>query len=94
MVTIDIRHKVADFARWKQVFDSARDARRAAGELACRVYVTHGSQDDVMVSMDWESLDRARAFLALPKLQEGMTAAGVIGMPKILILDLRDAYRT
>jgi hypothetical protein len=94
MVTIDIRHKVGDFARWKHVFDSAREVRRAAGEIACRVYITHGSKDDVMVSMDWESLDKARAFLAKPELQQGMAAAGVIGMPKILILELRDGYQT
>jgi hypothetical protein len=92
MVTIDIRHRVGDFDAWKAVFDSAREARRAAGEVACRVYLAHGSSNDVLVSMDWESLDRAKAFLAHPKLMDGMTRAGVIGMPKILILEQRDSY--
>ena len=52
MVTIDIRHKVEDFATWKAVFDAARDVRREAGELACRIYTVHGSETDVMVSVD------------------------------------------
>jgi hypothetical protein len=94
MVTIDIRHKVSDFATWKSAFDSARDKRRAAGERSCRVYLTHGSKDDVLVSMDWESLERAQAFLALPSLMEGMKAAGVREMPKISILQPVDGYDT
>lgn len=93
MVTIDIRHKVSDFAQWKAIFDAARDARREAGEVACRVYLAHGTRDDVLVSMDWSSLEQAKTFLAHPKLMEGMTRAGVIGMPKILILEAQDGYR-
>ncbi len=92
MVTIDIRHKVTDFASWKAAFDGARDVRREAGERACRVYLAHGSHDDVLVSMDWESLEKAQAFLAHPGLMEGMKAAGVREMPKILILRPVDGY--
>ena len=92
MVTIDIRHKVEDFATWKAAFDSARDVRRQAGEIACRVYTVHGGTTDVLVSMDWESLDKARAFLASPKLMEGMSKAGVREMPILLILQQHDSY--
>ena len=62
--------------------DAARDVRREAGELACRIYTVHGSETDVMVSVDWVSLERAREFLASPKLMEGMDRAGVREMPK------------
>jgi hypothetical protein len=92
MVTIDVRHKVKDFQVWKKMFDGAADARRAAGERACRIYLRHGSTDDVLVSMDWESLERAQAFLASPKLMEGMQAAGVRELPKITILQRVDSY--
>ena len=43
MVTITVRHKVADYEKWKAVFDRARQVRREAGELGCRVYTRHGS---------------------------------------------------
>ncbi|MFO0042029.1 MAG: antibiotic biosynthesis monooxygenase [Pseudomonadota bacterium] len=92
MVTIDVRHKVRDFERWKQMFDGAAGARRAAGELACRIYLRHGSADDVLVSMDWESLERAPAFLASPELAAGMQAAGVREMPQIALLRRVDHY--
>jgi hypothetical protein len=93
MVTIDVRHKVKDFGHWKRVFDSAAEARREAGELACRIYLRHGSSDDVLVSMDWDSLERAQAFLSSPHLMSGMQQAGVREMPQIVILQRVDDYR-
>jgi hypothetical protein len=92
MVTIDVRHKVKDFQQWKKLFDGAAELRRAAGERACRIYLRHGSADDVLVSMDWDSLERAQAFLASPKLMEGMQAAGVRELPQITILQRVDSY--
>jgi quinol monooxygenase YgiN len=92
MVTIDVRHKVKDFAQWKRVFDAAAASRRAAGELACRIYLRHGSSDDVLVSQDWDSLERAQAFLASPDLMAGMQAAGVREMPQITVLQRVDEY--
>jgi len=41
MVTIDVRHKVKDFAHWKQVFDGAAEARRAAGDTIGGPLVFH-----------------------------------------------------
>lgn len=92
MITIAIRHKVEDFERWKQCFDADRAARQAAGETGCRVYSVHGSPDEVLVSLDWASLEQARAFLSSPHLSEEMTRAGVREMPNMVILDKRDEY--
>ncbi len=93
MVTIDVRHKVKDFGQWKTIFDAAAARRREAGETGCRVYLQHGSEDDVLVSMDWDSLERAQQFLASTELMSGMQAAGVREMPKITILRRVDEYR-
>jgi hypothetical protein len=92
MITIMVRHKVADYAKWKAVFDNARPTRREAGEIACRVYVRHGSANDVVVSLDWDSLERAQSFLASMTLMSGMNEAGVREMPQITVLERRDEY--
>jgi hypothetical protein len=92
MITITVRHKVVDFAKWKSVFDSAQARRREAGEVACRVYTRHGSPNDVTVMLDWDSLERAQAFLASAPLMSGMSEAGVREMPQITILERRDEY--
>ena len=92
MITITVRHKVVDFEKWKSVFDSARERRREAGEVACRVYSRHGSPNDVTVMLDWDTLERAQAFLASAPLMSGMSEAGVREMPQITILERRDEY--
>ena len=92
MITITVRHKVVDFAKWKSVFDGAKQIRRNAGELACRVYSRHGNPNDVFVALDWDTLERAQAFLASMPLMSGMNEAGVREMPQITILEQRDAY--
>ena len=48
----------------------------------------HGSPNDVVVSLDWDSLERARAFLSSTQLSEGMARAGVREMPHMLVLEL------
>jgi hypothetical protein len=93
VVTIDIRHKVDDFAEWKRAFDAAAPIRHTAGEIACRIYTVHGSENDVVVSVDWDTLEHAREFLASPRLHEGMAKAGVLELPHMLILEPRDAYK-
>lgn len=90
MFTIEVRHKVEDFAEWKKTFDAAIDVRRAAGEKACRIYKVLGSDDDVVVSLDWDSLERARAFMSSPRLMEAMARAGVRELPHMLILESQD----
>ncbi len=92
MITIAIRHKVEDFDHWKRSFDAGRANRLAAGETSCRIYSVHGSPNEVLVSLDWSSLDQARAFLSSPQLTEAMTRAGVREMPNMVILDKRDEY--
>lgn len=92
MITILVRHKVADYAKWKEVFDRAREVRREAGEVACRVFTRHGSGNDVAVLLDWDTLERAQAFLASMSLMSGMNEAGVREMPQITVLEPRDAY--
>lgn len=90
MVTVAVRHKVKDFAQWKAVFDGAAARRREAGEQSSRVYLRHGSTDDVLVSMDWDTLEHAQAFLSSPDLMGGMEKAGVREMPQIVILTRMD----
>ena len=93
MYTIEVRHKVENYAEWKAAFDAARDFRRQAGEIACRVYTAHGSENDVIVSLDWDSLERAREFMSSAKLIEGMAEAGVREMPHMVILEKKDEYK-
>jgi hypothetical protein len=81
-----IRHKVADFARWKTVFDAHRVTRQEAG-LKER-YVLRGVQNlnEVVILLEAEDLQKARAFVDSADLREVMEKAGVLGKPDVCFL--------
>ncbi|MGE5113192.1 MAG: hypothetical protein ACM3JB_20200 [Acidobacteriaceae bacterium] len=95
MVNVLVRHKIADFGRWKQVFDGHFGIRHAGGELSHRIFHNHDEATDLTLFFEWETLDRARAFFASEPLTNGMKQAGVVGTPEVIFLDeIRSLRRT
>jgi hypothetical protein len=83
MIVVLVHHEVADYRAWKAVFDAALDYRHQHGEHSCRIFHTVGNVNDLTLMFDWESLDRARAFMESNELKARMAAAGVKGEPRI-----------
>lgn len=79
MVHMIVRHKVADYSRWKEAFDARLNTRKAAGETDCRVMVSVDDPRDVTLFLDWDSLERARRYAGSDGLKQAMQAAGVVG---------------
>jgi hypothetical protein len=95
MVHIIVRHKVADYSRWKEAFDAHLNARKAAGETEYRVLLSVEDPRDVTLFFDWDSLDRARRFLGSEDLKQTMKQAGVVGDPDVRFLeDARSVRRS
>ena len=90
MVHLIVRHKVADYSRWKEAFDGHLGARKAAGEVGYRVMLTVDDPREVTIFLDWDSLDRARKFAASDDLKQKMQQSGVLGDPDVRFLE--DAY--
>ena len=83
MINLLIRHEVADFTAWKAAFDSAFDFRRKYGECGCRIFRSAGNANDLTLFFEWESLEKARAFIASDELKTKMASAGVKGQPRV-----------
>ncbi len=83
MVHVLVHHEVADYPAWKAVFDAALDFRHQHGERGCRIFHTAGNVNDLLLFFEWDSLDRARTFMASDELKARMAAAGVKGQPRI-----------
>lgn len=83
MINVLIHHEVADYAAWKLVFDAALDWRHKNGERSCRLFHGVGSVNDLTLLLEWESLEKARAFMASDELKARMAKAGVKGQPKV-----------
>lgn len=83
MVTLFVRHRVADHATWRAVYDGFGPTQKALGVLAEAVYQAAGDPNDITVTHDFASLDAAHAFAASPELKQAMGPAGVEGAPSI-----------
>jgi hypothetical protein len=95
MINLLIHHEVADYAVWKAAFDSAFDWRRKNGERSCHIFRSAGSVNDLTLLFEWESLEKARAFVASEELKAKMASAGVKGAPHVDFLnEVHTVYRS
>jgi heme-degrading monooxygenase HmoA len=95
MIHVIIRHKVADYPKWKEAFDSHLNRRMAAGESGFRVFQSVEDPREVTILLDWESLESARRFMVSEDLKSAMQKAGVVGAPDItFVQDAMNVRRT
>lgn len=83
MVKMYVRHQVADFNKWKPVFDEHDSVRRQFGCKSIAVFTNIEHPNDVLIVSEWGSKEEAMAFGQSPSLKEAMEHAGVLGMPEI-----------
>jgi hypothetical protein len=83
MISVLIQHEVADYTVWKAAFDSALEWRREKGESSCRIFRNAENVNDIHLFLEWESLEKARAFMASEELKARMAKAGVKGSPRV-----------
>lgn len=88
MVYIHIRHRVEDFARWKEVYDNHAAARQAGGATD-EAYVMRNVDDpnEVTLLLGWSDGEKARAFTQSASLKEAMQDASVTGPPEVRFLE-------
>jgi heme-degrading monooxygenase HmoA len=95
MVHVLLRHKVSDYTRWKEAFDSHLPVRKRAGETGCRLFHNVEDSHDVFLLLDWETTEEARKFMGSSELRDAMQKAGVVGTPEIQYLeDARSLHRS
>ena len=72
-----IIHDVADYLKWKKVFDEAAEIRRNAGEISYRVLADSSDANRIVHFSRWKDLESARQFFESPELVEIRARAGV-----------------
>jgi heme-degrading monooxygenase HmoA len=87
MATIVVRHKVKDYDTWKAGYDDNGSARKAAGCQGTVVYRNADDPSEVVVVLDWDSLENAKQFASSPELREAMERAGVIDQPDMYFVN-------
>jgi hypothetical protein len=86
MTYVLIRHKVADFGKWKLAYDGDLPARQRAG--LTEVYLLHNVQnhEEVVLLFEAADLQKAMEFCNSSDLRATMQKAGVKAAPDIVFL--------
>ena len=84
-----IRHKVADYAKWKRAFDAHGATRRSGGSKGGRLFRNAKNPKEVLILLRWSALRKARQFAKSTDLRRVMKRAGVRGKPDVYFLEER-----
>ena len=85
MYLLAINHSVKDYDTWKAGYDAMPPT--VAGAKFARVNRSVDDPNLITVVSGFESLDTLNAFVADPRLKDAMVEAGVIGSPRIEIVE-------
>jgi uncharacterized protein YeaO (DUF488 family) len=82
-----VRHKVADFAKWKPHYDAHLPARQKAGLKELHLLRNADDRNEVILLFEADDLQKVREFAASADLRERMQEAGVVDKPDIYFLE-------
>jgi quinol monooxygenase YgiN len=82
MIKVYVRHKVADFAKWKPAFDQHDATRKQFGCKNAEVFTNSQNPNEVLAVLEWDSKEQAKKFDESANLKEVMQHAGVISAPE------------
>ena len=72
-----IIHEVENYEAWKQVFDTAADIRREAGERTYQIFKYESDHHKIVHFSAWTSIEAAKKFFESPQLVKIRAEAGV-----------------
>ncbi|MCB9169963.1 MAG: cyclase [Flavobacteriales bacterium] len=82
-----IRHKVADFKKWKEGYDGDLSHRQKAGLKEEKLMRNADNPNDVLILFEVADRQRAEAFAKSPELKSTMEKYGVQGAPDAVFLN-------
>jgi hypothetical protein len=94
MVTVFIRHRIKNYAKWKKAFDTFLPQRQAAGEKSFQIGNVPGKVNNLCLLFQWDTAANAAKFLKSKELKAAMEAATVTEVPEIFIFEEREKSQT
>ena len=86
-----IHLRVADYAKWKPVFDERQASRAEHGGTRHWLYRSADDPNDLIVSIEFPNAQAARSYVEDPSLRQAMGRAGVEGEPHFHYLEELEA---
>ena len=86
MSYIMVKQKVADYARWKPIFDADGANREIGGSKGGQIFRSADDPNEVVLLFEWDQ-EQARQFSQREEVRAKMQAAGVLDPPEISFLE-------
>jgi hypothetical protein len=86
MMYMLIRHKVADFGKWKPIYDAHLPARQKAGLKEEHLFHNADNPNEVLLLFSVEDVYKVKAFTASDDLRQAMEKARVSDKPDVYFL--------
>jgi hypothetical protein len=81
-----VKHTVADYARWKLIFDADGANRQAGGSKGGQLFRSADDPNEVVMLFEWD-LEKARQYSQREEVRAKMREAGVLGSPDVYFLE-------
>lgn len=82
-----VRHKVADYSKWKKVFDEHAEMRKVGGSEGGKLFRSSTNPNELMMLFQWKDSDSAKRFVESASLKEAMEKAGVTDLPDVYFME-------
>ncbi len=86
MSYVIVKHKVADYARWKPIFDADGANRQAGGSKGGQLLRSADDPNEVVILFEWD-LQKARQYSQSEEVRAKMQEAGVLDPPEVYFLE-------
>ena len=81
MPLVLIRHKVANYTKWKRAVRNFAKFRKASGEKCFKVFRASNSPNDLTLLCSWSTPAKMKKFIKSAELRQAMKEAGVVSKP-------------
>ena len=82
-----VRHKVADYDKWKQGFDENSATRKGHGSRGGQILRNANDPSEHIVLFEVDDLEKARQWLQSEDLRQAMQLHGVVDEPDMYFLE-------
>jgi len=81
-----VRNKVEDYEQWKPVFDHGA-TRKRSGSKGGWILRNADDPNELVILLQWDSLENAQRFANADDLRDAMQRAGVTDQPDVYFLE-------
>ena len=87
MIKMYVRHQVADFGKWKSVYDGHDATRKQFGCKKAEVFTNAQNPNEILAVLDWDTKEQAIKFGQSSSLKEAEERGGVTSIPEVSFAD-------